>query len=157
MSMRALLAATQEFTALLNTVNESGRDLTQHQMRKYEDLTRNEVWWTHAQAVITGITSGLGGAAGVVAPLIPAGQQVARMSTDTIKAVLKAFGTGSTVIGDIGNTVAKGNTITNQSKRSLVERCDISRLQQEDGARNSSYSQVMQALQAIFSAKARIQ
>lgn len=156
MSMRALIAAANEFSSLLNEVNASGRELTQNQMKKIQDLTNDEVWWTRAQAIITGISSAFSGIANAIGSSLPATGQIGPMSVKTVKTIVKSIGTGSTAIGDLGGTLARGQTIHKQSERSLRERCEISRLQQEDNTRNSHYSQVIQAIQGIMSAKARL-
>ncbi len=156
MSMRALLAAANEFSALLNEVNASGRTLMQTQMKRVQDLTNDEVFWTRAQAVLTGTCSAITGGSGIAGTLVPQGARLGLLSTETIKEIIKAVGTGSNAIGDVGSTIARGQSTVKQSARSLVERCEISRLQQEDGSRNSSYSQMIQAVQSIMSAKSRL-
>ena len=154
MSMNALFKVMSEFTNLLNDVNNSGRELTQQQIQKVQDLTNDEVWWTYAQAVITGSAGALGGASGIAGAAI--NSPIRGMSADNIKAIAKAFATGIEMIGNVGNTVAKGKTISDQSERSLADRCGIAGLQQADGNRNSAYSQLVQAINGIQSAKARL-
>ena len=154
MSMRALFTELSRFTNLLNTVNDSGRELTQQQIQKVQDLTNDEVWWTYAQAIITGSAGVLGGAAGITGAAI--NTPIRGMTAANVKEILKAFSVGTEALGNGLATVAKGKTVADQSKKSLAERCDLARLQQEDGNRSSSYSQMIQAIQGIQSAKARL-
>ena len=154
MSMRALFTELSKFTNLLNDVNNSGRELTQNQIQRIQDLTNNEVWWTYAQGIITGSTGIIGGASGIAGAAVNA--PIGGMTAANVKEILKAFATGSEMIGNAGSTFARANTLPNQSKKSLAERCDLARLQQEEGNRSSAYSQMIQAIQAIQSAKARL-
>ncbi|MCX6989474.1 MAG: hypothetical protein NTX49_00165 [Chlamydiae bacterium] len=137
MSMRALFTELSQFTNLLNTVNDSGRALTQQQIQKVQDPA--------------GV---LGGAAGITGAAI--NTPIRGMTAANVKEILKAFSVGTEALGNGLATVAKGKTIADQSKKSLAERCDLARLQQEDGNRSSSYSQMIQAIQGIQSAKARL-
>lgn len=156
MSMRALFAAASEFSSLINEVSASSNTLSQQQMQRVRDLTSDEVWWTRAQAIMTGAASAAGGLCSIAPSFVPDGAQIGQMSADTIKTILKTFGTGSSVLGDVSSSFSRAEAIKFQSERSLVERCDIARLQQEESARNSSYSQLIQQIQGIMSAKARL-
>ena len=156
MSMRALFAAASEFSSLLNEVGASSRILSQQQMERVRDLTRDEVFWIRAQALITGFSSSAAGLCNIAPALIPNNAQIGQMSAETIKTIVKTFGSGCTVFGDVSTQMARGEGVRKQSERSLVERCDIARLQQDESSRTSSYSQMMQLVQGIMSAKARL-
>ena len=156
MSIRALFNVMQEYTSCMNQASSATRQLMQAEIQKIHNLTQKEVFWLKAQAVATGCLGGLAAAASVGSCLVPQNFKLGSFDAKKITDLMASSGKGLNTFQELVGHMARGQSTTHQSMRSVLERCSISHHQQEEGKVSSHYNQMIQSVQGILSAKARL-
>ncbi|NDD58849.1 MAG: hypothetical protein EBZ47_06320 [Chlamydiae bacterium] len=155
MNISKFLKEMHVYTSLLNAVNATSYQLMDQQVRSVRDLTNDEVWWTRAQACLTGISSSLSGISSFAESATPDNADIFGMNKETIQMVLKTFAKGCKVVDDVGTSIARGESILVSSNKSLIERCYIAKIQQDQNTIGSSLTQAIQTAQTILNLKGK--
>lgn len=150
-----IIEVAHEFVAVSNEVASSAAKRLHEEEKRIRNLTNDEVFWTRAGAIITGVGGVLGGMASIASPLIPNGSRLGPLTDDTMRTILKTFGKMGPKVAEAGQMLMQGQSTRAQSERSLAERCRVAELQQNEGNSHSKAQQAVNAAQAVLSAKSR--
>lgn len=155
MSDLRTIEVCHSLTTLFGDVAESTSKLVTQEAKKIRDLTNDAQFWTKAAAISIGTCAVIGGVAGIGGAFVPAGSQIAGMSTDAIKTTLKVLSEAFPQIGNAGQTLAQGQASNIETEKSLSQNCTVQALQQKQNDANAKISSIAQAIQAALNAKSR--
>ncbi len=141
---RETMKVLGELSKTLNTVYSDLLEMHRLSTEKYQDLTQNMVFWTRAQAWITGVSTVFSGAAGIAGNFA---DKMQPFSAELVRNVCKTASQALPQLGEAGRLLAQGPATKSEGARRMTE-LNIQAIQK---ARDDMSSQIQQMLQTVSS------
>ncbi len=132
-TVRLLIQKFAEISKIFDSLQGCQRDLFLKGMEKYLCVTNDEVFWMRLEALATGATAILGGAAGGASAFIPAagtGKIFGQFDPAFMKSALKIITKVAPQIGNTGQSLLHGETTKKNATRTLLNSVTIPGAQQ---------------------------